>query len=55
VPNEITVTLLKNAMYEVMGQEGKMNFLLDGFPRSLNNMDGWYEIFGKDCILPQMM
>lgn len=55
VPNEITVKLLKDAMENVMRIEGKLNFLLDGFPRSLNNMEGWYEIYGKDCVLPRML
>lgn len=55
VPNEITVTLLKNAMEDAMRTEGKTNFVLDGFPRSLDNMDGWYEIYGKDAELPKML
>ncbi len=55
VPNEIVVTLLKNAMETVTRTTGKNNFLLDGFPRSLNNLDGWYEIFGRDAELPKML
>ena len=55
VPNEITVTLLKNAMEKVTRTTGKNNFLLDGFPRSLNNMEGWYEIFGREVELPKML
>ncbi len=55
VPNEITVTLLKNAMETVTRTTGKNNFLLDGFPRSLSNLDGWYEIFGRDAELPTML
>ena len=55
VPNEITVTLLKNAMEMATRTTGKNNFLLDGFPRSLNNMEGWYEIFGRDAELPKML
>lgn len=55
VPNEIIVTLLKEAMEKQTRRTGKKNFLLDGFPRSLNNMDGWYEIFGSDSALPMMM
>lgn len=55
VPNEITVTLLKNAMEEAMRTEGKTNFVLDGFPRSLDNMEGWYEIYGRDAELPRML
>ncbi len=55
VPNEITVTLLKEAMDTAMRTTGRRNFLLDGFPRSLDNMEGWYEIFGRDAELPQML
>jgi len=55
VPNEITLTLLKNAMEEVTRTTGKNNFLLDGFPRSLDNLEGWYEIFGRDAELPKML
>lgn len=55
VPNEITVMLLQKAMAKAMRTTGKMNFLLDGFPRSLDNMDGWYEIYGHDAELPQML
>jgi len=55
VPNEITVTLLKAAMETAMRERGQMNFLLDGFPRSLDNMEGWYDIFGRDAELPTML
>jgi len=55
VPNNIIVTLLKNAMENLTRITGKRNFLLDGFPRSLNNMDGWYKIFGNDMPLPTML
>jgi UMP-CMP kinase len=55
VPNEITVTLLRDAMEMATRTTGKTNFLLDGFPRSLNNMEGWYEIFGRDAELPRML
>ncbi|MCP4920302.1 MAG: AAA family ATPase [Proteobacteria bacterium] len=55
VPNEITVTLLQRAMEDATRRGGKTNFLLDGFPRSLDNMEGWYEIFGRDAELPRML
>jgi adenylate kinase family enzyme len=55
VPNEITVALLKNAMEHITRTTGKNNFLLDGFPRSLDNLEGWYEIFGRDAELPKML
>lgn len=55
VPNEIMVTLLKDAMENVTRTTGKNNFLLDGFPRSLTNLEGWYEIFGRAAELPKML
>ena len=55
VPNEITVTLLSSAMEKVTRTTGKNNFLLDGFPRSLDNLEGWYEIFGREAELPKML
>ncbi len=54
-PNEIVVTLLKNAMENATRTTGKNNFLLDGFPRSLTNLEGWYEIFGRETELPKML
>jgi UMP-CMP kinase len=55
VPNEITVTLLQRAMETATRTTGRTNFLLDGFPRSLDNMEGWYEIFGREAELPKML
>ena len=55
VPNEIVVTLLKNAMENVTRTTGKKNFLLDGFPRSLSNLEGWNDIFGRESELPKML
>ena len=55
VPNEITVTLLKDAMEKVTRTTGKNNFILDGFPRSLTNLEGWHEIFGRETELPKML
>jgi len=55
VPNEIVVTLLKNAMEKIAGTTGKNNFLFDGFPRSLSNLEAWYQVFGRDRELPKMI
>ena len=53
VPNEIIVTLLRDAMETVTRTTGKNNFLLDGFPRSLSNLECWFEIFGRETELPE--
>jgi len=55
VPNEITVALLNRAMETAIRTTGKKNFLIDGFPRSLSNLEGWYEIFGREAELPKML
>lgn len=55
VPNEIIVTLLKDTMEKITRTTGRRNFLLDGFPRSLNNMQGWHAAFGQDTSLPTML
>ena len=55
VPNQITVTLLKNAMEKVTRTTGRNNFLLDGFPRSLANLEGWFDLFGREAELPKML
>ncbi len=55
MPNEVIVTLLQKAMERITRTTGKRNFLLDGFPRSLNNMEGWYEVFGREAELPKML
>ncbi|MEX2581596.1 MAG: nucleoside monophosphate kinase [Verrucomicrobiales bacterium] len=55
VPNEIIVTLLKDAMERITRTTGRRNFLLDGFPRSLSNVEAWNEIFGREAELPKML
>ena len=54
-PTKIVVELIRNRMELVTRTTGKTNFLLDGFPRSLDNMEGWYEVFGRDAELPKML
>lgn len=55
VPNEIVVRLLKDAMEATTRTTGKRNFLIDGFPRSLSNLEAWYEVFGREAELPTML
>jgi UMP-CMP kinase len=47
VPVEVTVRLLKKAMAE----SGKQRFLIDGFPRNTNNVDGWNSVMGDSVEL----
>lgn len=55
VPNEIMVTLLKNTMERITRTTGKKNFLLDGFPRSLSNLEQWNQVFEQKSELPKMI
>ncbi|QEG24357.1 nucleoside monophosphate kinase [Mariniblastus fucicola] len=54
-PTKIVVELMRNRMELITRTTGSRNFLLDGFPRSLDNMEGWYEVFGRDADLPRML
>ena len=55
VPSGITVRLLDQAMRRAMRETGSVNFLLDGFPRSLDNLEAWHEVHGRDATLPAML
>lgn len=55
VPNEIIVSLLKQTMESITRTTGKRHFLLDGFPRSLSNLEAWQEVFGQQMELPLML
>lgn len=46
VPVEITVQLLKNAMQYNIDNKQIYRFLIDGFPRNQDNLDGWYRVIG---------
>lgn len=46
VPVAITVKLLQKAM---AAQEGKTCFLIDGYPRNLDNVTGWEENVGDNA------
>lgn len=47
VPVEITCSLLENAMKN----SGKDKFLIDGFPRNQNNLEGWNKALSDKVIL----
>ncbi|XP_030750935.1 UMP-CMP kinase [Sitophilus oryzae] len=47
VPVEITCSLLERAMV----QSGKQNFLIDGFPRNQDNLDGWNKVMANKVNL----
>lgn len=46
VPMEVTVALLENAMKEAISKQGKKKFLIDGFPRQ---MDQAYKFEDEVC------
>ncbi|KAI7902795.1 adenylate kinase-domain-containing protein [Cokeromyces recurvatus] len=43
VPMEVTIALLENAMKEAMEKEKKTRFLIDGFPRKMDQADKFEE------------
>jgi UMP-CMP kinase len=45
VPVEITVNLLLNAMNK-SSKSGRSSFLVDGFPRNADNIEGWERVVG---------
>jgi adenylate kinase family enzyme len=55
VPFDTIVNLLKREMEKSTRMTGKKNFLIDGFPRSINNLEGWIEIMGPELDLPKML
>lgn len=48
VPVRITVKLINKAMLKA-GYDKK--FLIDGFPRSHDNVEGWNDVMGQDAFL----
>lgn len=55
VPTEITVRLLKQAMERTTRSTGKRNFLVDGFPRSLSNLQTWRQAHDPAGELPTLL
>lgn len=49
------VGLLKQEMERIIRTTGNRNFLLDGFPRSLENVEAWQAAFGAQTELPKML
>lgn len=47
VPVEITVNLIKSAIEKAGG--AKKKFLIDGFPRNENNLNGWNDLMSEYC------
>ena len=47
VPVEITVKLLQSAM----AKSGSSKFLIDGFPRNFDNLQGWQRVVGDAAIV----
>lgn len=50
VPVELTVHLMREKM-KSMGWSDKDKYLIDGFPRNQNNLDGWVSLMGQIPIL----
>ena len=55
VPDELMVDMIIKEMERVTRTTGKNNFLLDGFPRSLGNLQAWQAVLAVDKELPKML
>lgn len=53
VPVKITVNLIKNAMEEA-GWASK-RYLIDGFPRNEDNVEGWNEVIGDKANIKKVI
>ena len=53
VPSTITCNLLKKAMLDA-GWDTK-KFLIDGYPRNDDNVQGWAEIIGDSACLAKVL
>ncbi|KAK7101215.1 UMP-CMP kinase-like [Littorina saxatilis] len=51
VPVEITCSLLRQAMEE----SNKDNFLIDGFPRNKDNLDGWNHVMDSVAVVRKVL
>ena len=55
VPSSITVTLIKNAMEKLYKEKKQTKFLIDGFPRGVENCSVWEEqmadVSSIKCVL----
>ena len=54
-PDALMVDLMSREMEKITRTTGRTNFLLDGFPRCLGNLDAWHDAFGKEEQLPTML
>jgi UMP-CMP kinase len=50
VPSEITVQLIQNAMHELYDSKRCCKFLIDGFPRSQQNLDAWDKVMDASKV-----
>ncbi|GAB5363317.1 hypothetical protein AAMO2058_000872700 [Amorphochlora amoebiformis] len=55
VPSDITVSLLKNAVEKIAKEDKSFLFLVDGFPRSIENLEAWEQIIGDKFTVATTM
>eukprot|EP01084_Bolivina_argentea_P022858 42514_1 len=55
VPTEITVGVIKKAMEKYMNNDGMTSFIIDGFPRDLNNLQGWNKLMNDFAEVPFLL
>ncbi|CAH2016538.1 unnamed protein product [Acanthoscelides obtectus] len=52
VPADLICDLLKAEMNEAFKNEQKDRFLVDGFPRNMSNLEGWFSYGFSNDVLP---
>jgi adenylate kinase family enzyme len=55
VPDALVVSLLRAEMERLTRTTGQGHFLLDGFPRSLGNLQAWVAAWGDRAELPKLV
>lgn len=51
VPAEVTIRLLQQAME----RSGQRDFLIDGFPRSFENLEAWFDVMGDKAEIANVL
>jgi len=55
VPSEITVQLIQNAMHQHYTKNGCSHFVIDGFPRSFENLEAWNKVMDSNKVKVQFV
>lgn len=51
VPADLVVSLLSKAMLKAFVNNRSKKFMIDGFPRNIDNLNTWYSLMASQCVL----